>query len=112
MTDYGKIVIVGVSSSELRAKLAELIAWGGRDLPVWVSVGTKEKLDSIDNLNLALDNNLAEYIDRNFGSKSMIVKSGGNDDLYLVPDYDHIESDKFRKIRKKVTNYTPKKKRR
>jgi hypothetical protein len=112
MTDYARLTVTGKSRAELREDIAKLKAWGG-DLPVYVKAGTIEVLDAIDNVEKAVNGDLAKYIEEKFGSKFMIVKSGGHDDLYLVPDYDMLGVDnKFRKIRHKATNFTPKKKRR
>ena len=45
--------------------------------------------------------------------KSKCLKTGGNDDLYLVDNPNMIfGSGKFKKVRKVITNFTPKKKKR
>lgn len=113
MTAYAKIGIIGKSRSELLEELARIRAWGP-DLPVLVNAGTQKEIpEPLEKIEEAVNGDLAAYIDEKFGSRRTTVKTGGNDDLYLVPDPDfYTEKGHFRKIRHKATNVTPKKKKR
>lgn len=113
MTDYARINLIGKSREELRAEIAKVREWGG-NMPVYVSVGFRnDKVEDIDILEKAVNEDLAGYIEQNFGSKRTILKSGGNDDLFLVRALDvYTEEGRSRKIRHKATNITPKKKKR
>jgi len=112
--DYATIGIIGKSTKSLLAEIESVRQWdGGHNYPIRVEVNGNTILDSIDDLETAVKGELHEYIEKNFGSKKTIVKSGGDDDLYLVqhPDYFNDEG-KFHKVRHKPTNITPKKKKR
>jgi hypothetical protein len=113
MTAYAKIAIIGKSRSELLEEIARIRAWGP-DIPVLVSAGTqKEILESLEKIEEVINGDLGTYIIENFGSRRTTVKTGGNDDLYLVPDPDfYTEKGHFRKVRHTPTNITPKKKKR
>lgn len=112
MSDYGHICLTGVSRTTLRMEVLKLKAWGG-DMPVWVSAGsTKRILALIDEVESAINGDLAEYIERNFGSRKTLLKSGGNDEFYLVSNYDVLDlKNKRYKIRRN-SKFTPKKKKR
>jgi len=107
MTAYAKIGIIGKSRSELLEELARIRAWGG-DLPVLVSAGAEwEILETPDNLEEAINGDLAGYIEQKFTGRTMIIKAS-----YPVPYPEYTEEGLFRKIRHKATNITPKKKKR
>lgn len=113
MSDYARIGIIGKSREDLLKDIDSIKAWGGEDQVVYVSIGKEEKTDSLENIENAIRNDLAGYILQNFRNKREILKSGGNDDLFLVPDPDYFtERGQFRKIRRVQTNFTPKKKKR
>ena len=93
-------------------EVLKLKAWGG-DMPVWVSAGSpKNILTPISEVEDAINGDLAGYIEKNFGSQKTILKSGGNDDLYLVPDYDILRSKNRRYKIRRNSKFTPKKKKR
>jgi hypothetical protein len=115
MTDYAKIGLIGKSSKTLLEEIESIRKWdNGANELIRVCIGESSYiLDSIDNVETAIKGRLWEYIDNNFRIGNMILKSGGNDDLYLVPDPDKFNDEgKFHKVRHKPTNITPKKKKR
>jgi hypothetical protein len=112
MSDYGHICLTGSSRSTLQVEVLKLKAWGG-DMPVWVSAGgAKNTLTPISEVEAAINGNLAEYIEKNFGSQKTILKSGGNDELYLVPDYNVLDTKNRRYKIRRNSKFTPKKKKR
>lgn len=116
MTDYARINLIGKSREELRAEIAKVREWGG-NMPVYVSVGFRnDKVEDIDIIEKAVNEDLAGYVEQNFGSKRTVLKTGGNDDLFLITNPNLYYRDggdiQFRKLRHKATNITPKKKKR
>jgi hypothetical protein len=112
MSDYGHICLTGSSRSTLQVEVLKLKAWGG-DMPVWVSAGgAKNTLTPISEVEAAINGNLAEYIEKNFGSQKTILKSGGNDELYLVPDDSVLDTKNRRYKIRRNSKFTPKKKKR
>ena len=115
--DNAKIILIGQSKSNLLAEIESIKQWdNGHDYPIKAAISEDVYvLDSISNVEDAIENNLIEYLEKNFNKKNkMLLKSGHEDDLYLVPDYDQFnyEDKGFHKIRHKPTNYTPPKKKR
>lgn len=110
-----KIMIIGQPREALLSEIARIKEWdNGKDYPIIVNAGPgRERYDSLGNIESAIKGDLAEYLEKNFGSKKMILKSGGHDDLFFIPNpelYD--ENNHFRKNRSVATNFTPKKKKR
>ncbi len=112
MTDYGHICLTGVSRTNLLVEVLKLKQWGG-DMPVWVSAGPSKKiLTSIGEIEDAVNGNLADYIEINFGNQNTLLKSGGNDEFYLVPNYDVLDLENRRHKIRRNSKFTPKKKKR
>ena len=114
MTDYATIIIIGKSPETLREEIAKIKEWGP-GLPVRVSAGTGiDKIEEISTLERVLERGqLPEYTEENFATKGKVLKYGGNQDLYLIPDPPSYDLEgKFKKIRRVPTNFTPKKKKR
>lgn len=114
--DYERIILIGKSSAQLLAEVESLRKWdNGHNYPIRVAIDDNRTIfDTIDNIENVVKNGLLwKYIETEFNPKNQVIKSGGNDDLYLVPDPDKFdENNVFRKYRHKPTNFTPKKKRR
>jgi hypothetical protein len=113
--DNAKICLIGKSIKSLLSEIESIRKWdNGHNEPIKVCVNDNGFImDTIDNVENAIKNKLWEYIDRNFKTGNMVLKSGGDDDLYLVPDPERFNDEgKFHKVRHKPTNYTPKKKKR
>lgn len=112
--EAAKIGLIGHSRESLLAEIASIKAWdAGNDYPISVVVNGRTKTDSISNVENAINNDLIGYIEDNFMSKRQIIKTGGNDDLYLVEHPDCYDENKvFHKQRHVCTNFTPKKKKR
>jgi hypothetical protein len=113
MSEQAKIVIVGQPRAKLLAELAAIKKWdNGHNYPILVSVGNKSIEDTIVNVEAAIKNDLSKYIIKNFCGLNEIIKTGGDNDVYIVPDniveYGHRSS-----LHSRHSNYTaPKKKRR
>jgi len=114
MSDYATINLLGKSTKQLLTELDEAQLWGGDEHLVKVSVGDHRiKYEEIDTIRKAIKDSLWKYIDEHFTSKKHVLKSGGNDDLYLIPNPDRYNDEgKFHKVRHKPTNLTAKKKKR
>jgi hypothetical protein len=116
MSDNEKIMLIGKSAKTLLAELESIRKWdNGHNYPIRVCIDENRTIfDSIDNVENVIKNGLLwKYIETEFNPKNQIVKSGGNDDLFLVPDPDKFDdNNEFRKFRFKPTNFTPKKKKR
>lgn len=116
MSESAKIILVGEPKANILDALAKIKMWdNAHDYPIIAVVNGKEKYDSIENIEKAVNRDLASYIEKNFANKNLIVKSGGNDDLYLVANpsaQDITPKKKFRKVRNPMTNFTPKKRKR
>jgi hypothetical protein len=113
--DNAKIILIGQPKSSLLAEIESIKKWdGGHNFPIKAAISNDVYvIDSISNVEEAIKNDLMEYLERNFNKKGkMLLKSGHEDDLYLVPDYDVFEDNHFHKIRHKSTNITPPKKKR
>lgn len=114
MSEIAKIVLCGQSHENLLEKIANIKTWdNGHNYPIQVFVDEHHWItDSIDNVENAISNDLVGYLEKNFNHKDkMIIKSGHLDDLYCVPKYEY-EDNQFHKLRRKSTNFTPKKKKR
>jgi hypothetical protein len=116
MSQSAEMILIGKSTESLLTEIERIKAWdNGHDYPIIVSAETgKSFSDSISNVENAIKNNLADYLIENFGNKRNLLKSGGNDDLFFVPNPDIFcrEDNAFKKIRHKATNFTPSKKKR
>lgn len=115
MSDYASITLTGHSTVELLDTIEKIKQWDSKS-PIKVRLDENVfdyTLDSIDNVENAIKTDLVGYINGLNKDKSKCLKTGSNDDLYLVDNPDMIfGSNKFKKIRKVVTNFTPKKKKR
>jgi len=115
MSDYASIKLTGYSNKELLDKIEKIKQWGA-NYPVKVCLTDdiyNYTLDSIENIENAIKTDLVGYINGLNKDKSKCLKTGGNDDLYLVDNPDIIfGSEKFKKVRKVITNITQKKKKR
>ena len=111
--DYATIVLTGKSTNDLLKEIAEIKSWyGGHNYPVKVSADTGHVIiDYLDKIEAAICGDLCGYLNAHFGNKRNILKSGGNDDLYFVPNLE-FEDGVFHKVRRRATNYTPPKKKR
>lgn len=114
MSKSAEIQLIGHSTKDLIDKIERIKSWdNGHNYPIEVWVNGSFKMDSIENVENAIKADLAGYINSNFPNPNTCLKTGGNDDLYLVPNPNLLfGSDKFKKSRKVVTNFTPKKKKR
>ena len=114
MSKSAQIELTGQSRKELLGKLERIRAWdNGHNYPIEVWVNQTHIMDTIENVENAIKENLVQYINENFKDDNKCLKSGGNDDLYLVDNPDiSFGADKFKKRKNVVTNRTPKKKKR
>lgn len=115
MSDYASIKLTGYSNKELLEKIEKIKKWSPNSpIKVCLTYNIYDyTLDSIENVENAINTDLVGYINNLNKDKSKCLKTGGNDDLYLVDNPDIIfGSNKFKKVRKTVTNFTPKKKKR
>lgn len=115
MSDYASIKLTGHSNKELLETIEKIKQWSPNH-PIKVCL-TDDVYDytlySIENVENAIKTDLVGYINGLNKDKSKCLKTGGNDDLYLVDNPDIIfGSGKFKKVKKIVTNLTPKKKKR
>lgn len=117
MSDSAKIIIVGVSKESLLLEIEKIKLWyNGNDWPIKVAVDHSEYgeyvMDKITIVENAIKHNLSEYIEKNFPNPDLVIKSGGNNDLYLVDNPDKFNLEGKRIKHRKPTNFTaPKKKR-
>jgi hypothetical protein len=116
MSQPARIKITGVSRKELLEELDKIEKWdNGHNYPVYVDIDDNESLfsDTISNIRNAINGNIYDYIFKNFKLKNKTLKSGGNDDIYLIPDpnSENIEGKrvKFRKIPNKLPKVKRKK---
>jgi hypothetical protein len=116
MSDSAKIFIIGKSRDNLLTEIKSIRKWdNGHDYPIRVAIDENHSIyDTIDNLENVIKKGLLwKYIETEFNPKNQVIKTGGNDDLFLVPDPDKFnENNMFHKHRHIPTNFTPKKKKR
>lgn len=114
MTGFAKTVLVGQTRESILASLSEIEQWQNGDIqPIIISDDAgHDRMDSIENVRTAVKTDLAGYVQNNFGSSRTITKTGGKDEVFLVPNPDVIHHGRFKKYRRKLTNLTPKKKKR
>ncbi len=112
MSQQAEIVITGKSRKRILTELSDIKAWdNGHNYPIRVTIGVNQFIDdSIDNVIKATDN-LEEYIMSNFNLKRQVIKSGGDDDLYVIEDPDYSNNEGLFSKKRKVLNKLPKKRR-
>jgi len=125
MSEAAKIILTGQSLEQLKKEILAIKTWdGGANYQILVEIGKynpfeknnptygERILDSIENVEAAIHGDLAKYITKNFKMKNKVLKTGGNDDFWVVDDPDSHDADgRHIKRRNSLTNMTPKKKR-
>lgn len=111
MSEYAKINLIGKSTLQLSLELQKIDTYyGEKNYPVRVTIDDKTYIeDSIDNILQAVHGDLFLYIGKNFNLKGKLLKSGGNDDLYIVSER---QLSKHSSESIKTGKYTHKKKKR
>lgn len=120
MTASARIILTGSSREDLLKEVATIRAWDkGSKHPIQAAINDHHYVyDSIDNVEAAIKTDLSTYINEKFPDRNKILKSGGNDDLYMVDHPDRYNDKVFkRKIRKPQpgqvgSKFSPKKKKR
>lgn len=113
--DTQSITITGSSTEQLLNTLTNIKINDNHIIKIFLD-NTNYIFDTIDNVHNAINSNLYNYIHNNFKSiltkNKQIIKSGGNNDLYVVDDPDKINIKYNKKIRNKMIHLIPKKKKR
>ena len=120
MSDSATIILMdesglGIPTTKILEELEAIKVWdNGHNYPIRVKIVNQEFYDSIENVENACRHKLWDYIESKFKMpRGKIFKSGGDSALWLVDDPDRFnEEGKFKKKKKVVTNFTPKKKKR
>lgn len=116
MSQAASIILTGKSTKKLIEELEAIIAWDdgqNYDICVYAIENGPYIMDSIDNVKEAINTNIADYIEKKLPQKNKVLKYGGNNDIYYVEDPDKVNYDgQVTKQRNRITNFTPKKKKR
>lgn len=115
MSKSAELELTGKSRIQLIEELEAIKKWdNGHDHPINISLdGHIFTSDTIANVEEAVMTDLYSYVNENFDLGDMVIKTGGNDDIYIVPDPDkHNINGRHRKHRNKMTHLIPKKKKR
>ncbi len=88
MSDYAEITLTGNSRTQLLIQLDIIRKWdngNNQDIKVFANGSKSYIFDKIESVDKAIKEDLAGYLKKNFNLNRMDIKSGSNDDLWLIP---------------------------